>query len=192
MTLTEENLQFDFDPTWTELVKYDEHEAIRKASGKHLTCIDFLGILDNDKVVLIEVKNYKNRPPIQYASIVAKLSPDSQSTEDKEAPLIKTIVKNVRDSLLFITFFSKRNQVADAPYWAGMKQKLEDAVNQIHVVLWLELETSYPNLPAKTLLVAKNAILNKLAQRLSWLTRNVVVADILHNPFQPSLSVKTL
>lgn len=190
MTLTEETLQFHFDDGWSDLIKYDEHPDVRRASSKSLTCIDFLGIQRDSRVFLIEVKNFKGRPTSQSASIIAKLLPDSLSNEDKESPLVKMIVKNVKDSLLFISHYSKRNQLEEADYWSAMSEKIVNLGHEIYVVLWLELDTSYPEYPPEILQVAQKAISDKLAQRLSWLTKNVIVANRQNHPFADSLTVE--
>ncbi|MCC6724781.1 MAG: hypothetical protein IT258_09745 [Saprospiraceae bacterium] len=189
-TLTEGKLQFQFDETWSELVHYDTYPDVRKS---HLSCVDIMGLNGGNKVFLFEVKDFKNQRPEQHDSIVRRLLPDSQSTHDnKVSPLLKDIVGNVKDSLLFLSLQSRRKALEEAEIWVSLREKIETPSNQIYVVLWLELDKGYPNLSAREVLSAQTILESKLQQRLSWLTSNVIVTDTARHPFGESLVVKAI
>ena len=59
-TFSESGLTFKFSNRW-RVLKYDEHRFYRYLSGSGFKGVDFIGILDEKKLALIEVKNYKDR-----------------------------------------------------------------------------------------------------------------------------------
>ncbi len=187
-TLEEGKLKFIFDDSWSEVLHYDTFEDVKKS---HLSCVDFVGVRSDKDVFLFEIKDFKNRPPEQHDSMVSKLLPDSQSTHDnKVSPLLKEIVGNVKDSLLFLSLHSRKKILKETEIWLSMRGKIEGQTNQIHVVLWLELDKGYPNLSAREVLSAQNILESKLQQRLSWLTPNVVVTDAQRHPFGDSIKIE--
>ena len=54
----ESGYRFIFGTEW-EIMKYDSHRFYTSLSGHSMSGVDFAGILDRDKVVLLEIKNYK-------------------------------------------------------------------------------------------------------------------------------------
>ena len=59
-TFSESGLTFKFSKRW-KVLKYDEHRFYRYLSGSGFKGVDFIGILDEKKLALIEVKNYRDR-----------------------------------------------------------------------------------------------------------------------------------
>ena len=59
-TFIESGLTFSFSKRW-KVLKYDKHRFYRYLSGSGFKGVDFIGVLDEKQLVLIEVKNYKDR-----------------------------------------------------------------------------------------------------------------------------------
>lgn len=68
----ESDLVFHFDTTWI-VQKYDEHPFYQAMSGKGLSAVDFVGIQQSGKLLLMEVKNYRNRPEREVQRTFEKL-----------------------------------------------------------------------------------------------------------------------
>jgi len=63
MQLKESALLFDFEETDWIVKKYDDHRYYKSLSGAGLKGVDFIGIFQQEKVVFIEVKNFRAKHP---------------------------------------------------------------------------------------------------------------------------------
>ena len=68
----EGSLVFQFDPLF-DVRKYDGHEDYRQISHAGLKAVDFLAVWRIVEVVIMEVKDFKNRRPDQRISILKKI-----------------------------------------------------------------------------------------------------------------------
>lgn len=56
-SFSESNYTFTFDKHW-KVVKYDDHPYFRILSGRSFSGVDFVGIYRNEKLYILEIKNY--------------------------------------------------------------------------------------------------------------------------------------
>jgi hypothetical protein len=189
-TLTSEDgkLRFEFDTTrWTLIKAYDILHDVQKFSDSK---VDFIGLLDNDKLVLIEVKNFRNRPYTASDNLVKKLQPDDQSKHDpKNQPVIKEVVDSVKDSLLFMAL-SPRYTVADTALWTQFQQLLIESKTKIFTIFCLETDADYlPKVDAKKLAVYKGLMMKRLKASLYNLCTDVFIVDSSNHMMPPALSI---
>lgn len=59
-TFEESGLTFHFEKDWI-VIKYDEHRFYRYLSGRGLKGVDFIHVINFEKLVLTEVKNFNDR-----------------------------------------------------------------------------------------------------------------------------------
>jgi hypothetical protein len=152
-TFTESGLTFSFSERWNVL-KYDEHRFYRYLSGAGFKGVDFIGILDEKQLVLIEVKNYNDRfkpdesdptkglvaAPLSYATEY------SQKFEDT-FQLIAIIRKYYKRKWWFrkvrkwmLQFIPRHILLRyDWGFWNVVIQLIDEKREKVLLVLWLEL-----------------------------------------------------
>jgi hypothetical protein len=59
-TFQESGLAFNFEDDWI-VIQYDKHRFYRYLSGRGLKGVDFIYVINFEKLVLMEVKNYNDR-----------------------------------------------------------------------------------------------------------------------------------
>ncbi len=187
-TLVDEKsgLQFEFeDEQWQLFEQYDTHPNVKKAGSAGLSCIDIIGIHQNKRVFLIECKGFKNRRPEELEKIEQRLLMDS----NKIVPIAEEFLQNVKDSLLFLHFYAARLKQEN---WTDCKTYLLDIQKEIHLVLWLELDQSYPKIPKGRISLIKEIIRSAIVKKTKWLTTDskVLVAGFSETP--PDVEVKTI
>ena len=192
-TLTSEDgkLHFEFNTTrWSLVEAYDILPDVQKFSDSK---VDFIGLLDNDKVFLIEVKNFRNRPQAASDNLVKKLLPDDQSKYDpKNQPVIKEVVESVKDSLLFMAL-SSRYSVMNPVLWKQLQQLLIDANTKVFTVFCLETDTDYlPKVNAQKLIIHKGLMMNRLKASLNNLCTDVFIVDFTNLLMLPALYIRYL
>ncbi|MBK7873482.1 MAG: hypothetical protein IPJ74_23865 [Saprospiraceae bacterium] len=182
MIFEESRLCFDFDDeNWSHLLKYDESKDYENLSEAidDTKAVDFTGVLKNEILSLIEVKNFRGYR-IENIPRISEL--------DLE------IAQKVRDTLAGV-IGGVRNSTHAKQTWQKYLQFLQDENKPIHVVLWLE-EDAPPRLsPEKSnrKIAAKGGSINaRLKKRLGWLNAKVIVANQINNPYSESLKVTFL
>lgn len=179
-------LQFEFDDEhWQLFEQYDTHSDVKKAGAKGLSCLDIIGIHQNKRIFLIECKNFKNRPPEESEKIEQRLLMDI----NKNVPIAEEFLQNIKDSLLFLHFYSPRLQ---QEHWSECKSYLLDSQKEIHLVLWLELDHSYPKIPKGRISLIKEIIRSAIVKKTRWLTTDskVLVAGFSETP--PDVEVQII
>jgi len=71
------------------VLKYDEHRFYRYLSGSGFKGVDFIGVLDEKQLALIEVKNYKDRYLLDESDPTEGLIDDPLAYADKYAQKFK-------------------------------------------------------------------------------------------------------
>jgi len=149
----ESGITFRFSERWKTL-KYDEHRFYRYLSGSGFKGVDFIGILDEKTLALIEVKNYKDRyefdesdpseniisNPLAYAEQFAHKFNDTFQ-------LIGIIRKYYQRKWWFLQPRKFLLRVIpkhillrfDWGFWNLVIQLLDEKKEKILIVLWLEL-----------------------------------------------------
>jgi hypothetical protein len=183
-------LAFEFDDAQWEVWQYDELEDVKKASSKSLTCIDIIGIREGRQLFLIEAKNFKNRREEQIPHIRRQLL----EQQDKLQAISRRILENIKDSVLFLCFYSAANQIEDVELWRKLRAFLLDTTKEKHIVFWLELEQSYPGIPKDKLAMTKLVIQQQLEKRLQWIApaSKIVILSSEDGNLIPGLKLQVL
>lgn len=160
------------------MLKYDESKDYKNLSEaiEDTKAVDFTGILQNEILVLIEVKNFRghrivNKPRIWELDL--------------------EIAQKVRDSLAGIAG-GARNSTHLKETWQRYFQFLKEENCAIHVVLWLEedIQPQFSTEKSNRKIAAKGGSINaRLKKRLSWLNAKVIVANQQNNPYPNRLEV---
>jgi hypothetical protein len=179
----EGNLLFQFnDAHWTVL-KYDEDNLFRKSSLPHATkAVDFAGIFQGNKLVLMEVKDFRQAPAASR----------ERFKEDNPESLYEEIPQKARDTLACIIGFSKTSTNAHSAHavYRDMAGLAGDPDRKVVVVFYLE-EAPHTEAGhsveqqnrAKRSLANKHPLAEGLKKKLQWLTSHVLVATHGHRRF---------
>lgn len=172
----DQKLIFEFDTTlWTHIRNYDVDKDVQKFSNSK---IDFIGVLDGKKLVLMEVKNLRDRPPQAMDNLTSKLVPDTNAKyEPKNPPIVKEIIDCVKDSLLFIAL-GNRYQLTDNVFWKTIQNFLFNQSTEVTLLFCFETDFDYPpKINNDKLTTYKGVILQRLKASLARLGVSVVIAD---------------
>jgi hypothetical protein len=176
MIWEESALRFEFGNRW-HVLKLDEHpdyrNRIEKLSGTK--AVDFLGILDNDTIYFVEVKNFRghrieNKERLQDGLLVDELG------------------QKVRDSLACI--ISAHRVSSENELWKKFVDILCDKQKHIKVIIWLEQDL--PNHPTQQRKTLNNISSTKFKSKLAWLTPYVMVGSLDNNKVLPDVKVDNL
>jgi hypothetical protein len=174
--MTEGLVSFEFDEGWEVIEKWDEcsahTEGVGKLSGSK--AVDFVGV-HRGQLYLIEVKDFRG-------SFI-----ENKERQVEELPL--EIGQKVRDSLAGLV---GRHQRDCGPAWIDpLVRCLLERKRPVWVVAWLAEEDRRPSQPDRKREQWRATRLDRLKQKLSWLTRHVEVAS----PFEsrvPGVVVRNL
>lgn len=189
-TFDEENLRFRFGDRW-QVEKWDTCAVYTGGVGKlsgELTdkkqgtlrregtkAVDFVGILDEEKLFLFEVKDFRGHHL------------ENKSRQVNELPL--EIGLKVRDTLAGLTgAYARTGGAAWVEQYGGL---LLGRQHQVHVVAWIADDRLRPMEPRGKRAARDSERYAKIKQKLAWLTPRVRVED----PFElgvPDVSVENL
>ena len=181
MTHFESKLKFNFsEKDWSFLLKLDETKDFRKANRAipGTKGVDFVGIYEEDSLVLIEVKNFRQHRIENKAK-----------TEGRDGLLWLEIAQKIRDSFSVIVG-GARNSTNKRIYWRNYLDFIRDEKKAVHLVLWLEQSLPPAQPKAQKKRGRSNTDLKRnLKKSLRWLSSKVDIASIENNPFPNSLTV---
>lgn len=187
-TFSESGIIFKFSDRWNVL-KYDEHRFYRYLSGSGFKGVDFIGILDENQLALIEVKNYKDRYDLDKSDPTEGLITDPISYAEMYAQKFKDTIqligiikkyyqrrwwfKQPRNMLLRI--IPKRILLRfDWGFWNFVIQLIDENKEKVINVLWLELNDE---IDASTLKKSTEQIQKHLQQQLKTSNVEVVITN---------------
>lgn len=188
----ESGIHFTFDRHWV-VKKYDQHTYFQGLSGAGLKGIDFIGIRQSRKLLLMEVKNFSSRPEIDQ-------EPPITPYLDQPELLVNIFEEKVRDTLKAISAIAayyQRNwsyrlslplikklpsSSIDRIFWTHANELLTQPTN-LFLVLWLETDPEQLGLLSE--------IEPLLKERLSPLTGQVFVSSSQRPVFNIGLTTKT-
>lgn len=205
MEFIESDLLFSFAPNW--LVKrFDQHKFYKAMSGRGLKGVDCMAILDDDKLVLIEIKNYCKR----------KNSPKEPNIEDiigNPPKLQEDVIIKFEDTFLCIQtvnqYFKRKWRYkllsifkkvmpfdwfssSDYIFWTKAKTLIDMGGNHVHLVLWLEHADSYSTLDNPALKTLTSRIEDGINNYFDDFTSDVYVLSTKNNKYKDSLQVSTI
>lgn len=202
-TFTESNLLFNFDKHW-DLRAFDKQAYYKVLSGYGFKGVDFVGILDRQTPVLMEVKNYQRR-------VQSPKAPDIQSILGEHPELIDVFITKIEDTLAAIRVIQKSLQRKrgyrlaqkwnavwntdffpdkDWRFWTHLHRLIEGKNTSIHLVLCLRTESSYPNLTATQILELKAALRHDIESYFQDLTIKFYIIDKVNNPYATHLDIR--
>ena len=157
----EGSLAFDFDDEW-RILKLDEHRDYRQQIERLVEgtkAVDFLGILNERELYLIEVKDFRGHR-IETRDRLLK----------GELPI--EVAQKVRDSLACIIGAFRTS--SEPEFWQPYAMLLCNRDSTIKIALWLEndLPPPHPRLRQKARASISS---NVFKQKLTWLTSRVLV-----------------
>ncbi|MDR1983965.1 MAG: hypothetical protein LBQ28_03980 [Prevotellaceae bacterium] len=168
----ESNINFHFDETYWNICNYDAIDGDYR-KNVHLPetkAVDFVGIYQQNSIVFFEVKSFRG-----YGNQTNVQSRLNNSMEE----LSTEIARKVRDTVAVIAGLNRT--VKHNPFWRETEAILSDSNDigkPIMVIAWVEEDHSKQN---KTEMVTR---LNKLKQRLSWLTSAVYIENVKEQYFK--------
>jgi len=150
----ESGLTFQFNEDWV-INKYDEHRYFRRLSGAGLKGVDFLGIYKKEKLVLIEVKNYriqyKAKPPTAIYHVIENPEVLAEKVQKKASDTLKAI--RVVNKLYQRNWFYRlwmpilkllRNSSLTVNTWLfWTRAQVLTTTGCFKVILWIENEEEY-------------------------------------------------
>lgn len=173
----ESGINFCFQPNWTVL-KYDEHLAHKKVEKliKPTKAVDFLGI-HNDRLYLVEVKNYRDHTDDESTKEVLKGKGDE---------LMRRIAIKVRDTIATSTG-SARFSTNDEEFFTQVNQLLLDSSKKLTIIACIELDVSND----KERKAKMGIWMQTLKQKLSWLHPAKISVNSIDNitDIMPDLNV---
>lgn len=147
-TFQESDLTFHFPDDWV-VRKYDDTVAYQSLSGHGLKGVDFIALSPDDRLWLIEVKNYRPRVSIrdgkEYRAkrkMPAKLAGDIATKFHDSQRLIRIVDTYLRRNWwrrLQLWWYARRgpNQASNYWFWAEARRRCE--IDRATVfVLWME------------------------------------------------------
>lgn len=177
-------LSFTFESErWTMIRAFDTLPDVEKYCKSK---VDFIGLLDKNRLFFIEVKNLRDRPNLPVLQHIR--ADDTSNYDRKNPPLVKAVVESVKDSLLFAAL-NARFELSEQALWQEMRSLVLSEKVQIYAVFCLETDNEYPNLPAEKLKVHKDTILKRLKASLHNICKDVFIIDSNSKHLIPELTV---
>ncbi|HKK77755.1 MAG TPA: hypothetical protein VJ953_21935 [Saprospiraceae bacterium] len=147
LAFAEGQLTFHFDPAYWQVRKYDDHAYFQGFSGVGLKGVDFIGIYQEDILVLLEVKNYTWR----YTPFREKDVRQSLRGPELIAAAVQQKMEDTLAGLRAIRIYYERKQARswrwldrfrktdiEQLFWQRATSLLEQG--KIQCLLWLETE----------------------------------------------------
>lgn len=197
MIFQESDITFNFEDARWQIKQYDTHRYYKILSGAGLKGVDFLGILNQEKVVFFEIKNFHSNHPTQTSSylifdeqekFIEKIA-DKLEDSVRAINVIIALMTKKRWYRLFIKWkkwiprFLIKNK--DWYFWHQIHQLGQQLNNQI-LVLWLEIDSP---LSATDRQLLKKLLDTTLEKELTDFVGEVLIADYKHPVFETSLKV---
>jgi hypothetical protein len=185
----EGNLCFDFGARW-QVEKWDAYSTYTRGLGKlsgeldaggtprpeGTKAVDFVGVLDGEKLYLCEVKDFRG-----------------YRIENKERQLRGLALEiglKARDTLAGLV--GAYVKLGGSPWVEECGRVLAERKHQVHVVVWIANDAVRPNEPLGKRAIRDSTRLQQVKQKLAWLTARVWVEDPLQSEVVPGVTVKNL
>jgi len=201
-TFQESDLTFQFSQNWV-IKKFDNHKYYRILSGYGLKGVDFIGILNQTTLVLIEVKNYRWRKESPKA-------PDISDILGNQPPLIDAFAYKIEDTILAINTVHKYllrkwtfrlNQFiwkyvpihwftnGEWAFWERCHQILLNNKKEVHYVLWLNTDKQYHEMDSKQIDALQVKLQTAIDLHFSEDDAPIFVCNKFNNPYEDDLKV---
>lgn len=185
----ESDLLFTFSDQW-QIKSFDRHPFYQALAGQGLKGVDFIGVLNGEQVVLMEVKNYRVRFPTAIPPIQNKLtgaSPAIVATMRRKATDTQRVLRVIRK------YYQKRWWLRPARwllrklplryqlgiewlFWLWVEDKV--ARGDFTLALWMELDDTYDSFDAIQLRQLRKRVQRQLRLQLSDLASDTILVDM--------------
>jgi hypothetical protein len=188
---SESKLLFEFTDDWSDVMKYDEEVDYKKINDAvpETKAVDFMGVLQNDKLFFFEVKNFRKKD---------RANGDTENDETKERlerenhnSLTIEIAQKIRDTLSGI-LNSARHSTNKKETWKKYLSLIQNEKKPIYVVVWVENDrlSTRPDVFNRRRDARNGTIEQRLKKRLAWLTTRVSIMNLQNNEIDTFLKVK--
>lgn len=177
----ESGLLFEFsEAAWSNLLEFDKTKDFQNAKDalRGTKGVDFTGVLNNETLVFMEVKNFRgyrieNKPRL----------------ENGDDHIWLEAAQKMRDSVSVVVG-SARNSTHSKTDWQRYTEFLSNEKKAIRFVLWVEQDMPPQKFKANRKW-DRHEVDNRrdLKRCLGWLTKKVDIACIEDNPFPDALTV---
>lgn len=191
-TFIESDLQFVFSDNWV-IKAYDDHPFYKALAGNGLKGVDFIGILNQETVVLIEVKNYKIRFPTVFPPIQDKITGTTPAIVDT---MLRKAVDTRRALRIFRKYYERRwwlhpfaflikilpvsyQLKIEWNFWLAVERKVHQ--RDYILTLWMELEEEYDFFSKEKIKKAREKVLEQLQIQFEKTKTQIIIADRFKN-----------
>lgn len=143
---SESGLRFIFPAEW-KVIKYDEHRFYRYLSGYGLKGVDFI-IIHGEELILMEVKNYSDRTPLDRYDPMETLLNDPKKhvthylRKFEDSIRLLDIIEQYYQRRwwykFYLRFFRSKELKREVDFWTKAFEIL-DKMESVKLVLWMEL-----------------------------------------------------
>ena len=183
MEFIESELRFVFDENqWNIVTQFDGEKDYKKVKDhlKGTKAIDFLGTTDN-KIFFFEMKGFRGYQ--NQTSVKERLA-------DNAEDLTTEIAQKVRDTLACL-LAGARNSTNKSDAWQECCKIITESHKPLIIIAWIEEDT--PNETMRKRLKVQNTVRrDKLAKKLSWLTKRVFIMNSKTEEKMAGLSVSLM
>ncbi len=200
MIFHESDLTFKFDDNW-QVYKFDDHRFYKYLSGQDLKAVDFIAIFKNEFLLLMEVKNYNKRKQ-------SPVAPNIKNILGEEPALVHAFQKKISDSIRAIrairTFYERKwwfrvfykmmpfLKQSETAFWLNASEILDDKKLSVHLVLWLEIAESYPDLSHVEIDLLRRKIVSNAETSFQMINPKIQLVEMNANPYDKHLQVSKL
>ncbi len=189
MIFQESDLQFYFDDSQWQVIKYDTHKYYKTLSGSGLKGVDFIGIRQENQLVFFEIKNFRNYQSTAATKYTLFKDTDHfiQQIQDKmedTLTAIKVISKYLKRKSWYRFFLRIEpfipNRLIKSKDWYFWHQisNLRNSSTSKTFLLWIEID---PNFKSKT----SESFLEALQKKLIKAFENFDITPVLTNLKNP-------
>ena len=189
----ESDIYFQFNEDW-DIIQYDSHTYYKGFSGVGLKGVDFLGILQGEKLLLMEIKNFRlqqgrkreipfkvllEQPEILEKNIRSKIEDTIKGVNAIHAYFRRNWIFRLFESFLFKWERGPKKWL----FWSKVHNLLQSP-EQVMIIFWLDAPESTTDWKAK--------VEEKLQFHLQTIAGEIRVVDSQCPPFPESLKTLTL
>jgi hypothetical protein len=183
MDIQEDNLLFKFKGNWSCVLKYDvrddkgrpelaEYRKLHDATTG-AKAVDFIGILEQKNLILIEVKDFRQHEIENSDRVVT-------------GQLATEVATKVRDTIAAIVGANRISTTKESDCFKNYFSLLGNLKKEIYIVLWCEGEFS------NQFKFANYNGVKLLKEKLSWLTNKVFILNRADNKLEEYLTADYL
>lgn len=164
----ESKILFQFEDENWDICQYDalNGDFRKRVHLNETKAMDFIGVYNKKTVVLFEIKSFRS-----YGDQTTVQNRLHNSMEELSAE----VAQKARDTIAVIAGF---NRTIKTPFWQKSEEIISNANKHLIVVAWIEENYT------KQKKMEMGTRLQKLKQKLNWLTSEVYIENIKERHFE--------